>query len=35
MGHMRGVLTDITEARSNAMKATTISEKITAETAYQ
>ena len=26
MGHERGVLTDITEARSNAMKATTINE---------
>lgn len=32
MGHERGVLTDITEARSNAMKATTIDEKIVAET---
>ena len=32
MGHERGVLTDITEARSNAMKATTINEKIAAET---
>jgi LemA protein len=32
MGHERGVLTDITEARSNAMKATTINEKIEAET---
>lgn len=31
MGHERGVLTDITEARSNAMKATTINEKIEAE----
>jgi LemA protein len=31
MGHERGVLTDITEARSNAMKATTINEKIDAE----
>ena len=31
MGHERGVLTEITEARSNAMKATTIDEKITAE----
>jgi LemA protein len=31
MGHERGVLTDITEARSNAMKATTINEKIVAE----
>jgi len=31
MGHERGVLTEITEARSNAMKATTISEKIAAE----
>jgi LemA protein len=32
MGHERGVLTDITEARSNAMKAATIDEKIAAET---
>ena len=31
MGHERGVLTEITEARSNAMKATTIDEKIAAE----
>ena len=31
MGHERGVLTDITEARSNAMKASTINEKIDAE----
>jgi LemA protein len=31
MGHERGVLTDITEARANAMKATTINEKIAAE----
>ena len=31
MGHERGVLTDITEARTNAMKATTIDEKIVAE----
>lgn len=31
MTHERGVLTDITEARSNAMKATTINEKIAAE----
>jgi LemA protein len=31
MGHERGVLTDITEARSNAMKATSINEKIVAE----
>ncbi len=31
MGHERGVLTDITEARSNAMKATSINEKIAAE----
>ncbi len=31
MGHERGVLTQITEARSNAMKATTIDEKIVAE----
>jgi LemA protein len=32
MGHEKGVLTEITEARSNAMKATTINEKIAAET---
>jgi LemA protein len=31
MGHERGVLTAITEARSNAMKASTINEKIAAE----
>jgi LemA protein len=31
MGHERGVLTTITEARSAAMKATTINEKIAAE----
>ena len=31
MGHERGVLTAITEARTNAMKATTINEKIDAE----
>jgi LemA protein len=31
MGHERGVLTEITEARSNAMKATTIDDKIAAE----
>jgi LemA protein len=31
MGHERGVLTQITEARANAMKATTINEKIAAE----
>jgi LemA protein len=31
MGHERGVLTEVTEARSNAMKATTINEKIAAE----
>jgi LemA protein len=31
MGHERGVLTEITEARSNAMKAATINEKIAAE----
>jgi LemA protein len=31
MGHERGVLTEITDARSNAMKATTINEKIAAE----
>jgi LemA protein len=32
MGHERGVLTEITEARSNAMKATSINDKIAAET---
>ena len=32
MVHERGVLTEITEARANAMKATSINEKITAET---
>jgi LemA protein len=32
MQHERGVLTEITEARANAMKATTINEKIQAET---
>lgn len=32
MNHERGVLTEITEARSNAMKATSINEKIAAET---
>jgi LemA protein len=32
MGHERGVLTAITEARANAMKATSINEKIAAET---
>ncbi|MCU0408867.1 MAG: LemA family protein [Bacteroidales bacterium] len=32
MTHERGVLTEITEARSNAMKAGTINEKIAAET---
>jgi LemA protein len=32
MGHERGVLTEITEARANAMKATTINDKIAAET---
>ena len=32
MVHERGVLTEITEARANAMKATTINEKISAET---
>jgi len=32
MGHEKGVLTAITEARSNAMKATTINDKIVAET---
>jgi LemA protein len=31
MGHEKGVLTEITEARSNAMKASTISDKIAAE----
>jgi LemA protein len=31
MGHERGVLTDITEARAAAMKATTINDKIVAE----
>jgi LemA protein len=31
MGHERGVLTAITEARTNAMKASTINEKIDAE----
>jgi LemA protein len=31
MGHEKGVLTEITEARSNAMKATSINDKITAE----
>ena len=31
MGHERGVLTEITEARANAMKATTINEKIAEE----
>ena len=31
MGHERGVLTEITEARSNAMKANTIDAKIAAE----
>ncbi len=31
MGHERGVLTDITEARAIAMKATTINDKIAAE----
>src|SRR5512140_149605 len=31
MGHERGVLTAITEARTNAMKATSINEKIEAE----
>jgi len=31
MGHERGVLTAITDARTNAMKATTINEKIEAE----
>jgi len=32
MVHEKSVLTEITEARANAMKATTINEKITAET---
>jgi LemA protein len=32
MGHERGVLTEITEARAAAMKATTINDKIVAET---
>lgn len=32
MQHERGVLTEITEARANAMKAVTINEKIVAET---
>jgi len=32
MGHERGVLTAVTEARTNAMKANTINEKIAAET---
>jgi LemA protein len=32
MGHERGVLTEITEARANAIKATSINEKIVAET---
>ncbi len=31
MGHERGVLTEITEARTNAMKASTINDKIAAE----
>jgi LemA protein len=31
MGHERGVLTEVTEARANAMKASTINEKIAAE----
>ncbi len=31
MGHERGVLTTVTEARASAMKATTINEKIVAE----
>jgi LemA protein len=31
MGHERGVLTEITEARANAMKATSINDKIAAE----
>ncbi len=32
MGHERGVLTEITEARANAIKATSINDKIAAET---
>jgi LemA protein len=32
MGHERGVLTAVTEARANAMKASTINDKIAAET---
>ena len=32
MGHERGVLTEITEARTNAIKATSINDKIAAET---
>ena len=32
MQHERGVLTEITEARANAMKATSINDKIVAET---
>lgn len=32
MAHEKGVLTEITEARANAIKATSINEKITAET---
>jgi LemA protein len=32
MQHERGVLTEITEARASAMKATSINDKITAET---
>jgi LemA protein len=32
MVHERGVLTEVTEARANAMKASTINEKIVAET---
>lgn len=31
MGHERGVLTEVTEARASAMRATTINEKIAAE----
>ena len=31
MGHERGVLTEVTEARANAMKATSINDKIAAE----
>jgi LemA protein len=31
MGHERGVLTEVTEARTNAMKATSINDKIAAE----